>query len=83
MGIDAWSWDQPLGFQARQAKQTGRNDVFWAAHYEGVQREFCHVERLANLAALPNTGFTFCAFPLKIKRGSAGPTRAVAIVGET
>ena len=80
MGIDAWGWDRPLAEQARLAKQTGREDVFWAAHYVGVQREFCHMERLANLDALPPKGFTICAFPLKIKQGSAGPARVVALL---
>ena len=33
-----------------------------------------------NLAALPPFGFLVSCFPLKIQGGSAGPTRAVAIV---
>ncbi len=35
---------------------------------------------LANLDQLPPTGFRVCAFPLKVKGGSAGPARVVAIV---
>jgi len=80
MGIDARGWDSPLLEQARVAKQTGRRDVFWAAHFVGVDREYCQIERLANLGALPSTGFTVSAFPLKIKGGSAGLSRVVAIV---
>jgi kynurenine formamidase len=80
MGIDAWGWDAPLGGQAKRAKETGRNDLFWEAHFVGVDHEYCQIERLANLAALPSTGFTVCAFPLKVKRGSAGPSRVVALV---
>lgn len=80
MGIDAWGWDAPLGRQAQQALETGRNDLFWEAHFVGVDREYCQIERLANLAALPPKGFTVCAFPLKVKRGSAGPSRVVALV---
>lgn len=79
-GIDAWGWDQPLAEQAAEARRTGRRDVFWAAHFVGVQHEYCHMERLANLAALPPAGFTVCAFPLKVKGGSAGPARVVALV---
>ena len=79
-GIDSWGWDSPLGAQAREARASGRNDVVWAAHYVGVDREYCHIERLANLDQLPPTGFTVCAFPLKVKRGSAGPARVVALV---
>lgn len=82
MGIDAWGWDSPLYHQARQAKATGRNDIFWAAHYVGADLEYCHMERLANLDQLPATGFTLCAFPLKVKGGSAGPARIVAMLEE-
>lgn len=79
-GIDAWGWDRPLKVQAREARKTRRADVFWAAHYVGTEAEYCHLERLANLQALPSTGFTVCAFPLKVKHGSAGPARVVAIL---
>jgi kynurenine formamidase len=80
MGIDAWGWDGPLATQAARARESGRSDVFWAAHYVGVDREFCHMERLANLGALPAHGFKVCCFPLKVRGGSAGPARVVALV---
>jgi len=79
-GIDGWGWDSPLVGQAREARRTGRNDVFWAAHFVGVEREYCHMERLANLDALPPNGFTVSAFPIKVKGGSAGPARVVAML---
>lgn len=82
MGIDAWGWDAPLAYQAREAKRTGRQDLFWASHYVGVDKEYCQIERLANLDRLPLTGFGVCAFPLKVKGGSAGPARVVAMVGQ-
>lgn len=81
-GIDAWGWDRPLAAQAREARETGRGDVFWSAHYAGVDHEYCHMERLANLDQLPRTGFQVCAFPVRVKRGSAGPARVVALVDE-
>lgn len=80
MGIDAWGWDRPLHVQAREARATGRTDVFWEAHYVGVEHEYCHMERLANLDQLPPRGFTVCAFPLKVRGGSAGPARVVALL---
>ena len=80
MGIDAWGWDAPLHQQARRAKREKRRDIFWSAHYLGRELEYCHMERLANLASLPRSGFTVCAFPLRVKRGSAGPARVVAIL---
>lgn len=79
-GIDAWGWDGPLEVQAQRAKASGRDDVFWAAHYVGVDKEYCHLERLANLGALPSADFKVCCFPLKVERGSAGPARVVAFV---
>jgi kynurenine formamidase len=79
-GLDAWGWDTPLALQARQARQTGRNDIFWAAHFVGTEKEYCHMERLANLDRLPAKGFTVCAFPLKVAGGSAGPARVVALL---
>lgn len=81
-GIDSWGWDRPLPVLAAEAKATGRGDLFWEAHFVGLEREYCHMERLTNLDQLPPRGFTVCAFPLKVKGGSAGPARVVAIVPE-
>jgi len=80
VGIDAWSWDRPLRTQAKEAKASGRDDLFWEAHYVGVDREYCQIERLCNLDQLPPCGFTISAFPLKVKNGSGGPARVVAIL---
>jgi kynurenine formamidase len=79
-GIHAWGWDRPLPLQAREAKASGRNDLFWAAHLVGVDREYCHLERLAGLDQLPPFGFKVACFPLKVAGGSAGPARVVAMV---
>jgi len=79
-GIDSWGWDQGLKTMAQRAKSTGRRDLFWEAHYVGVEKEYCHLERLTNLDKLPSKGFKVCCFPLKVKNGSAGPVRAVAIL---
>jgi len=82
VGIDAWGWDVALPLQARQAKESGRMDVFWAAHFVGVDKEYCQIERLTNLDKLPPAGFKICAFPLKVAGGSAGPARVVAIIDD-
>jgi kynurenine formamidase len=79
-GIDSWGWDLPLCTLSRHAKQTGRNDLFWEAHFVGVDKEYCHLERLTNLDQLPPFGFKVCCFPLKVKGGSAGPCRVVAMI---
>jgi kynurenine formamidase len=80
MGIDAWGWDAPLHIQAQQAAAENNPGVFWAAHQCG--RNYCQIERLVNLDALPAAGFKVACFPLKIKGGSAGPARVVAILPE-
>jgi arylformamidase len=38
------------------------------------------IENLTNIQKLPNEGFIFCCFPLKIKDGDGSPVRAVGIV---
>jgi kynurenine formamidase len=78
MGIDAWGWDAPLHLQAQEAVARDEPGIFWAAHQADLA--YCQIERLFNLGALPPTGFTVSCFPLKVVGGSAGPTRAVAIV---
>jgi kynurenine formamidase len=79
-GIDSWTWDVPLVEAAYRAKRERRGGIFWEAHYVGVEKEYGHLERLTNLSQLPPFGFTLCCFPLKVKGGSAGPARVVAIL---
>jgi kynurenine formamidase len=80
MGIDAWGWDAPLNLQAEEAKKRGEPGIFWAAHQADLP--YCQIERLANLADLPPSGFEVACFPLRIVGGSAGPARVVAILDE-
>jgi len=83
VGIDAWSWDRPLPFQAKEFKDTGDPKVIWEAHFAGIEIGYCHMEKLANLSAIGTSyGFTVCCFPIKIKGASAGWARPVAIIEE-
>jgi kynurenine formamidase len=77
MGIDAWGWDGPLHLQAQDALERDAPGVFWAAHQADLP--YCQIERLANLDALPPTGFRVACFPLRIVGASAAPARVVAI----
>jgi len=80
-GIDAWSWDRPLPFLAKEFKETSNPKVIWEAHFSGIEIGYCHMEKLANLSAIGRPhGFMVCCFPIKIKRASAGWVRPVAIV---
>jgi kynurenine formamidase len=80
MGIDQWGWDLPLPYLIKKAKESNDSELFWEAHLIGVDKEYCHMEQLTNLDALPYSGFKVAAFPLKIKGASAGPARVVALL---
>lgn len=82
IGIDAWGIDRPAAAMV-EAYHKGDRDALWASHFLGREREYLHIEKMANLDTLPKpTGFKFCAFPVKVDKGSAGWTRAVAIIEE-
>jgi kynurenine formamidase len=83
VGIDAWSWDRPLPFQAKEFKESGDPKVIWEAHFAGIEIGYCHMEKLTNLSAIGRPhGFTVCCFPVKIKGASAGWARPIAIIEE-
>lgn len=79
-GIDAWSWDAPFSHTAKKVAETGDYSLVWEGHKAGREIGYCHMEKLTNLESLPPHGFTVSCFPVKVKGGSAGWTRAVAIV---
>ncbi|PCD02050.1 cyclase [Sphingomonas spermidinifaciens] len=78
-GTDAWSWDAPFGATAKRVAETGDTSLIWEGHKAGLEIGYCHMEKLTNLDQLPPFGFMVSCFPAKVKRGSAGWTRAVAI----
>ncbi|MEU7181107.1 MULTISPECIES: cyclase family protein [Streptomyces] len=83
IGTDAFSLDAPFGATIERYRETGDRTVLWPAHVAGRSREYCQIERLANLTALPNShGFHIACFPVKIAGAGAGWARAVAFVDE-
>ncbi len=82
MGIDSWGWDLPLPHLIQKAKETNNPNLFWEAHLVGQEKEYCHMEQLVNLDALPYSGFKIAVFPLKIVGASAAPARVVAMIEE-
>ncbi len=83
VGIDAWSWDRPLPFQAKEFQESGDASIIWEAHFAGIEHGYCHMEKLANLGQIPMPhGFKVSCFPIKIKGASAGWTRPVAIIDD-
>ncbi len=81
MGIDAWGWDRPFFKIKEEFEKTHDKSLLWTAHKAGIKKEYCHIEKLANLDTLPRPfGFKVACFPVKITGASAGWTRVVAIV---
>lgn len=81
VGIDAWSWDRPLPYLAEEFKKNGDPSVIWEAHFAGIEKGYCHMEKMTNLDKIPKPhGFKVACFPVKIKGASAGWTRPVAII---
>ena len=82
MGTDAWGFDIPIPTMAERLRR-GDAGSFFPAHYAGREREYCHMEKMANFGAIPRaTGFTVACFPVKVHRGSGGWCRPVAIVAD-
>jgi kynurenine formamidase len=79
-GTDAWSWDAPFSFTRRRVQETGDASLIWEGHRAGREIGYAHLEKLHNLESLPADGFEIVCFPVKVHRGSAGWTRAVAII---
>jgi kynurenine formamidase len=83
VGTDGWSWDAPFSHTMRRFAETGDAALIWEGHKAGREMGYCQIEKLANLDQLPSSGFTIHCLPVKVHRGSAGWTRAVAILPDT
>ncbi|MGB3634515.1 MAG: cyclase family protein [Rubrobacteraceae bacterium] len=68
-GVDSPSPDNP-------ASRT------YPCHMMCRERGITHYENLANLDQLVGKRFTFAGFPLRIRRGTGSPVRAVAVLDE-
>jgi kynurenine formamidase len=79
-GTDGWSWDAPFVYTAETYKRTRDASIIWEGHKAGRHIGYCHIEKLHNLESLPADGFMVACFPVKVRGGSAGWTRAVAIL---
>ncbi|MFL1429443.1 MULTISPECIES: cyclase family protein [unclassified Nocardiopsis] len=81
IGTDAFSLDAPFGDMIERFHATGDRDVLWPAHMLGREREYCQIERLANLGELdPRGRFTVVCLPVRIAGGDAGWSRTVALL---
>lgn len=79
-GTDGWSWDAPFVHTKARYEQTRDASLIWEGYRAGREIGYCHIEKLHNLGALPANGFMVSCFPVKVRGGSAGWTRAVASI---
>ncbi|MHB1653580.1 MAG: cyclase family protein [Desulfitobacteriaceae bacterium] len=76
MGIDAPTFDPPV-------KTMFETQKFWEAHRVMNEKEYYHLENMANFDAIPKPfGFTLSVVPVKWKHTTGAPVRAIAIVEE-
>ncbi|OLR89587.1 cyclase family protein [Actinokineospora bangkokensis] len=82
IGTDAFSLDAPFTDILARYRETGDRSVLWPAHFAGRTRDYCQLERLANLGELPALGARIACFPVRIAGGGAGWTRAVGLLDD-
>lgn len=83
IGIDAYTLDRPFAAMVADYQRTGDGRHIWPAHFAGITREYCQIEKLANLHLLPRpTGFWVSCLPVLIEGASAAWCRAVALLPE-
>ena len=81
MGIDALGFDRPYPAMLKTFLSTKDKTALWPAHFCGRNKEYAHIERLANLDKLPQPfGFKVACFPVKIKDAGASFARVVAMI---
>ncbi len=79
-GVDTMGIDRPYRFMLKEFLETKDPKTFYPAHFYGRKREFIHIERLANLENLPDSGFKIICFPIRIKNTGAAWARVVALL---
>ncbi len=79
-GVDTMSIDRPYKYMMKEFLDKKDPSILWPAHFHGRKREFIHIERLANLGSLPDSGFKISCFPVRIRKTGAAWTRAVGII---
>ncbi len=83
MGIDTIGLDRPCFLMFKEFLETKDKSKIWPCHFLGRRREYCHMERIGNLGAIPKPfGFKVSCLPVKVKDSGAGWCRAVAILDE-
>jgi kynurenine formamidase len=80
IGIDAWGIDRAFDLMSAESL-AGDHAQLWESHKYGADHEYCQIEKLANLAAIPQPfGFQVVALPISLERASGAWARVVALV---
>ena len=80
IGVDMYGFDRSFRVQAEAFKNGTQKELF-PGHMVGREREYVHIEKMANFDKLPGpTGYKVICFPVKAKGCTAGHSRIVAIV---
>jgi kynurenine formamidase len=83
IGIDAYTLDRPFADMLADFRRTGDGRFIWPAHFAGLTREYCQIEKLTHLDQIGRShGFWVSCLPVSIRAASAGWCRAVALVPE-
>jgi len=83
IGIDTLGLDRPCFEMFKEFLRTKDKSLLWPVHFLGRRREYAHMERLANLGAIPKPfGFTVSCFPVKVRNAGAGWARVVALLND-
>ncbi|MDS0476461.1 cyclase family protein [Natrinema sp. 1APR25-10V2] len=83
IGTDAYGFDKPFAAMGERYVESGDEDELWPAHFAGREVEYCQIEKMANLDALPRkTDVPIVAFPITIENASGGWVRPVAFIDD-
>lgn len=83
VGIDSFGFDAPFHTMLQNYQNSHDPNTLWPAHFFGRKKEYCQIERLANLDQLPcASGFKVSCFPIKLHACGAGWSRVVAMLEE-
>jgi hypothetical protein len=79
--VGRFGFDPPFQKMIHSYQQTGDQRVLWPCHMLGRRKEYCQIERPANLSFLPiSEKLLLSCFPIRLKECGAGPSRVVALL---
>ena len=65
---------------AQEFAKTTDPSVIWEGNLAGMEMEYYQMEKMTNLDLMPVNGFQVIWFPIKIRGGSAGWVRPIAVL---